>query len=235
MASTFTPQDALDYAKIMVSNMPVDVLFPQIAQDASSSIWTAGPWRWTIGALTPFPLASGVQNFSVPAPPADFLRLDRCYISNSVTMRPVKAVSSIPINALIEQLPDFVAYVPSIASIFFDSLFGPVAASDVWRFYAWYKKQAPVITAANIGTAGLLVMDDDYYWVYREWVLYYAFKYAYDARAGGATVTIGPDGRAQVQYSGQLACARAALEELRQYETVQYAFPEANPTPLKSV
>lgn len=220
----------------MVKDMPLNRIWGDIAQDASNYIWTAAPWRWTIGVLTPITLTAAVQQFTVGTPPTDFLRLEQCYTSDGASLNRVQPVSSLPGSATLTRIPSYVAIsgitnsTPS--QIRFDSLFPPIAAGTTPKFWAWYKKIIPDI-ANNLSLSGALVMDDDYYQIYREWVLYYAYRYADDQRAGGATVTVNAQGDRQLSYSGQLAVARAALEELRREELVLYDFP-LTPSPIKN-
>ena len=219
----------------MVKSMPVETVWASIAQDASNYIWTAVPWRWTIGVLSPITLAAGVQEFTVASAPTDFLRLEQCYASDGTTLRAITPISSLPGSATLTRQPNFVA-ISSItgstpAQIRFDSLYPNLGMNTTHKFWAWYKKIAPIL-AGSLNTPGALVMDDDYYQIYEEWVLYYAYRYSDDQRAGGAQVTVSPEGKRQLAYTGQLAVAKAALEELRSQELVLYKFPET-PSPMK--
>ena len=235
MSATRKPQEALDFAKQLVKSMPFDRVWDQIAQEASNYIWTAAPWRWSVGVISPITLTANTQNFSFVSAPTDFLRLEQCFVSDGTTAREVKPVSSIPGSATLTRPPNFVAVTGITAStpsqISFEALYPAFPAGKTPEFWAWYKKIVPTILDA-LNTPGALVMDDDYYQIYTEWVLYYAYRYADDQRAGGAQVTVTAQGDRQIAYSGQLAVAHAALEELRRSELVLYSFPKI-PSPEK--
>ncbi len=233
MAATLTPQAALDYAKEMIKKQPLERVWALIAQQASNYIWIAAPWRWTIGTLAPITLTSGLQSFNVVTEPTDLVKLERAYIMDGTSVRPVTPVSAIPASAIIIGNPNFVSYTVVNAgtdTITFDSLY-PDPGVKTPQFQAWYKKSAPLL-ASVLNTPGALVMDDDYFQIFAEWALYYAYRYSDDQRAGSATVAVTPTGK-QMQYSGQLGVAQAALEDLRQQETVIWQFPTPNPSPMK--
>lgn len=236
MSATRTPQDALDFSKQLIKSMPFDRVWDQIAQEASNYIWTAAPWRWAVGVISPIPLTAGTQTFNYVTPPTDFLRLEQCFISNGSSAREVKPVSSMPLSATLTRPPNFVS-TSSITSstpsqISFEALYPAIPSGQTHEFWAWYKKIVPSLVG-QLNIPGALVMDDDYYQLYTEWVLYYAYRYADDQRAGGAQVTLNSQGERQIAYSGQLAVAHAALEELRRSELILYSFPQT-PSPEKS-
>lgn len=235
MSATRVAQDALDFSKQLIKSMPFDRVWDQIAQEASNYIWIAAPWRWTMGVITPITLTAASQTFTVASPPSDYLRLEQCFISDGHTAREVKPVSSIPGAATLTRQPNYVATnaisgaTPS--QIIFEALYPVIPVGQTHQFWAWYKKIVPNLIN-NLQTPGALLMDDDYYQLYTEWVLYYAYRYADDQRAGGATVTVTAQGDRQIAYSGQLAVAHAALEELRRSELILYSFPKT-PSPEK--
>lgn len=235
MSANAIPQDALAFAKEMVKSMPLDRVWGQVAQDASNYIWTAAPWRWTIGVLTPIALVANQQDFTIVTPPTDFLKLEQGFISDGSTARAVKPVSALPASSTLIRQPNYVAISSIIDStpsqIRFDSIYPALGNNTDHKFWAWYKKTAPVL-AGTINDPGALVMDDDYFQVFREWVLYYAYRYSDDQRAGGAQVSTNSQGQRQIAYTGQLAVARASLEELRLLELVLYEFPQT-PSPVK--
>lgn len=219
MAATLTPQDALDYAKEWIKSMPFERVWEKVSQDASSMIWTAAPWRWSISTLPNTALTSGVQDYTISVP-GDFLKLERCFVTDTVTTREVKPVSTIPASAILTSYPNYVARIKGTSTLRFDSLFQPLSGQAVTNYLvAWYRVTAPIINNGNLTSAGVLVMDDDWYWVYRACVLYFAYLYADDARAGGARVTV-TEGKRQLDYSGQLGVAMAAIETMRNDETV---------------
>lgn len=234
MAATLPPSNAFQYCKYMIKSMPLEQVQASILQDASSLIWMAAPWRWSVGSNTAVSLTSGQSSFSISLG-ASFLRLEKCLIQSGVTMRPVDIVGALPSAPTETGMPNFVALITSGPTIQFDMVFPPVAVGESWKFQSWYKLQGPVVNNATMGTGGQLIMDDEWFWVYDEAVLYYAYKYGDDQRAGTSSVTLNPDGSvAQIQYNGQLGVVMSAIEKMRRSEILLYdpPFPEKNPKKL---
>jgi len=235
LAATFAPSTASLYASRMVKRMPltdptvgvqIDVL-----QSASSMIWMAAPWRWTIGV---FPItsavAAGASTVSLSGSVTDFLLLEKVNLNNDTQLQELTIVNILPASPTQVQMPNFCAYVASGPLLQFESKM-PTDIDD-YKAYVWYKKQAPVITTSNYATAGTLVMDDDYFWIYEECVLYWAYKFADDPRAGGAQVEMTPNGP-KVTYSGQRAVAEAGISYMRERESLVSMYPKLNPNPLQ--
>lgn len=231
MAATFKPVDAFTYAKFMIKNMPLDTVQLAILQSASNRIWMEAPWRWSIANTTPITLSTGDYRHALTFP-ASFLRFEKCYISDGTTYRPLTIVGSNSITPNLEQFPTTCSADVTNNFVYFDTEFPALASGDSYNFYAWYKKIAPLL-ATTMSTNGALIMDDEWFWVYQEAVLYYAYKYADDQRAGGATGALESSGKIQIQYTGQLGVLQAAIEQMRKSEPMLMAFPETNPNPIK--
>ncbi len=213
--------------------MPLETVQVSILQDASSLIWMAAPWRWTVACSPVFTCTAGQAYCTIGSPLGPpFLRIEKALVQTAVTMRPLTPVNSLPLSPTETGQPNFICFVGGPDRFFFDMTFP--ATTDTWFLQVWYKYQAPIITNGNMSTGGLLVMDDEYFWVYNEAVLYYTYKYGDDQRAGGASVTANAEGTvSQIQYSGQLGVVMAALERMRKSEVLTWAFPEQNPNPIK--
>ncbi len=199
-------------------------------QSASSMIWMAAPWRWTIGV---FPntaaVAAGASTVSLTAQ-SDFLRLEKVNLNNDVQIKELTIVNILPAAPTQVQMPNFCAYKATGPALQFETKM-PTGINN-YKANVWYKRQAPVITADNYTTAGLLEMDDDYWWVYEECVLYWGYKYADDPRAGGAQVEEAANGP-KITYSGQRAVAEAGIQYIREREELVSMFPSLNPNPLQ--
>lgn len=233
MAATFAPNAAFNYALQMIKSMPLDRVETSILQDASSLIWMAAPWRWTIGIAAPVAVSAGANTVTI-AVPSDFLRLERVLVTNGNSARFVKIVGEVQGSTILSDWPKFVAVTGTpggAGALNFDTLFP--SSETGWQVWFWYKKMAPVITSGNQGTGGVLVMDDEWFWVYNETVLYYAYKYADDPRAGTSEAAIS-DGGAGLKYSGQIGRIMTAIEEMRRSEVLMPEYPELYPTPTKS-
>ncbi len=235
MSATLTPQAAVDYAVKMVKNMPFNDVGFDAAQSASNMIWMAAPWRWTIGALTPVTVTAGVSQVNVTKP-SDFVRLDNVWLAatnGNASSRPLTAVASIPNTVAQQQWPNFVTFVDGgTPMVRFDNNVPPLNAGETWKFYGLYKKEAPLL-AALMTTPGALVMDDAWYWVYETAVLYYAYLYADDQRAGTAQVLQAANGSTQVTYTQQLGAVMAAIQTMRLQEPMLDGNNDVYPTPMK--
>lgn len=233
MPQLASPNDALVSAAIMLKNQPVVQLQQSILQDASSMLWLAAPWRWSLDVVTPFVAVGGSQDF-VFTLPADWLRFERGWLQDSSKAQELQPCATQPVSTLPSQ-PVYFSYLRSGSSdlIRLNGVLPPVGSGQTGNasFYAVYKKVAPDLTN-TFNTPGALQMDDSYFWVYRQLVLYFAYLYGDDTRAGSATTVMSPDGKVQVQYSGQLGVAHAAIEFMRITENVSAIYPFLGNQPL---
>lgn len=218
---SYVPSAALELAKRFVRNERLGdaQVWGRIRQAASDMIWAAAPWRWTIAALNAIPLQPGVSSYGVTFP-ADFDYIHEAYISDGKTWESLR-----PVPALI--VPDFsgkpmrVAAVPAQGKI----MVAPVPAVAGWTLFVYYKKVPPVVQG---NVAGELQMPDCWAWVYETVVLYYAYLYADDVRAGGVQVQVTPNGLA-LQFSGQRAAVEAAIALMREREPMPLPVLRASP------
>ncbi len=212
MAATYTPYQAFDYCKIYIKAMPLERVQSKILDYANKALWMAANWRWTVGTLTATTLLSSTQDYTI-TDPADFNYLIHSYIADGVApVRHLEVVSALPAAVTINGNPDFIAHTTNLLRVSPNP--GTLPVSPTRQILSWYKKNPPNITPSNVGTAGVLLMDDAWFWVYSELVLYYAFKYAEDQRAGSANLS----SEGKWQYTGQLAIANAAIEQMKQRE-----------------
>lgn len=219
MASTFTPQQAADYAKRYVKNMPFEQVAIQVCDDVSKYMWMAAPWRWSIGAFPNISLLNSTQDYTASLP-ADFLYLENAYITDQT--------GGVPRILHIEPFlaPGGKQGTPSRLAI----VSGSPGGSGTVRFLpapgagsiptsstviSHYKKQAPTIKASNMNTAGTLVFDDEWFHVYVSGVLYYAYLFGDDQRAGGAQID---PASGKVSFSGQRGVWEANIALMKQRE-----------------
>lgn len=220
MATTKKIYDALTYCKKMVKEMPLEDVFPFIAQDVSDLIWMASPWYWTLGLLPPVALASNTSDYTV-ALPADFLMVQTCWLvstSSKESPREVMPVSIIPASSagIVGQ--------PSLLYVFGEPdddgtlrVFpkpGTISGETI-TLYPVYKKVAPIVNTADV-YLDTLSQEDEWFGVFREGCLWKAFLYADDARAGGVSVA----SNGSIQYSGQRGVFQEALITMTQRERV---------------
>lgn len=217
MASTYTASDAITWVKNWLKNAPIDAVDEVkygIPDDIIKMIWMSAPWRFSVGMLPVVTLASNTQTYSIVLP-SDYLYPISGYLIGG-TEQPLKHLLPVPLVAT--------TYVPTGSpSRFYIS----GAASTTGTLYTYpkpgtlsttpqyimpyYKKTAPLIDATTYSSAGSLILDDEWFWVFREGVLWKSYLWADDPRAGQVEAT--PEGKAQ--YSGQRAIFEAALSEMK--------------------
>jgi hypothetical protein len=182
--------------------------------DANKKIWMADGWRWTIGSVNNFNITTDTQDYVVTIP-ADYLYTWRAYVTDGSTFEPLHVEPSLPTTAVIAT--GYPKQITKLSNGF--RLFprpGNPGVSTV-TVVQMYKKAAPSITSGNASTPGALVMDDEWYHVYFEAVLYHAYKYAFDAHAGSAQYNIQTK---EAICNGQLGILMAAIEDMRKREPV---------------
>lgn len=218
MAATYIPSAAWNSANFMCRNMLLgdksnDVRYA-ILDNAVKHVWTAAPWRWSVGLLDNITLTTATD-YSVVSTPVDFLRLIHCYWTDGNTAQPMEVVDTLPSTPVIAGSPSVATWVAGSPNKI--RIYPPVGSwgSTVTTLVSYYKKIAPTITSSNYSTVGAWVVDDDWYPVIYAFVLYYAYLTCHDQRAGGAEWD---EATQRYKYSGQLATAQAMLEDMRQRE-----------------
>ncbi len=211
MASTLRLNDAFDYAKLLTKNVPLENVQVRILQDALHAMWMAAPWRWTLNTMGAITLVANQQDYAITIP-TDFLYLIECYLTDSTaTTSGLHIEPYLPVAGIVG-MPNKIALIGSSLRLHPK----PPTFSSVPSIITLYKKSCPIINPVTVNVAGTQVFDDEWFWVYTEAVLWKAYQYADDQRAG--TVTYTSDGKYQV--TGQRACFEAALEQMRQREKI---------------
>lgn len=213
-ASTYAPNDALTFAKRFVKGTLVDAstVGPQICDAAARMLWMAAPWSWTVGVLPIATLAADTQTYNV-TDPTDLLRLEWAGWSRANDrMEELAIVSVVPTDTAYNQPPKKIA-ISAITGGNVTLKLWPCPASIEGRIFTLYKKVMTKIVTGNISSA-VLVFPDEFFHVYEEAVLYWAFKFSQDVRAGEAVWK--PDG--SFQFTGQLAVVMALVEAYRKNE-----------------
>lgn len=227
MAATFTPNDAYAEAKIYMRNMPLQDVHYRILTDALQMIWMADAWRWTIGSLTNFNLTTDTQDYPYAGSLSTYLYTWRAYASDGNTIQRLHVDPDLPTTAVIAAgLPTHICKVPGAAT--FRVFPRPGSQGTTYTVIQQFKKIAPIITSGNLGTGGALVMDDEWFHVYFEAVVYWAMKYGFDGRAG--TCQYNPVTKEKV-YTGQLGVVMAGIDNMRQNEAIPVEWdyrPDAN-------
>jgi len=214
MAATYAPADAFYFSKTMIKNMPLDTIQTRLLDDVNKIIWMAAPWRWTLGSLPTTALVSATQDYAI-AIPADYLYTTNLYMTKGDDpSRDLAVVGALPTT------------VGQIGQPGFATITGTPAMNGTLRVYpkpgtlvgtstvyGLYKKTSPVITVQNSYTAGTLVMDDEWFWVYTAGVLWLSYLYADDSRAGSGNAE-----KRAAQVSGQKAIFEEGLLQMKERE-----------------
>jgi hypothetical protein len=224
MSSTRRPIEAFDYAKEYIKKMPLEEVQIPILDDINKMLWMAAPWRWTMGVCEPVTVTSSTADFALVSPPADFLYVSRAYIWDGETAFELTPEPALPSGIDTKGVPNKIAYVSGATPKFrIHPVFGSINSSKTYKLLVWYKKTSPDITKLNMNTVGTAVVDDEWFHVYREGVLWRAYQYGDDQRAGNVTVA----NNGQIQYSGQRAVFEAAVENMRKAEPMLTQFMRA--------
>ena len=95
MAQTYAPNQALNFCKSLIKNMPLDQIQSPLLQLSSDMLWLAAPWSWTLGLVTPFVVAGNAQDYAFTLP-TDFLRFERGWIQDTDKQQDLQPVTEAP-------------------------------------------------------------------------------------------------------------------------------------------
>lgn len=239
MASTRTPAQALTYVKKMLKDMPLETVDAELLDEINKIMWMAAPWRWTIACLPAIEIDAGpppVTDYAVEDPPTDFMYIVKAYMTNGEKIRDLKPASILPASGGgISGQPTQICVLPATEDDPLTLRIYPPMSSikdgETWELVVYYKRNAPQLKKANLNTAGILEIPDEYFWVFSEGTLYKSYFYGDDARSGSATVT----SQGQIQYTEQLGIFQAALTQMRQFEPLLLEFDKATPETKRSI
>ncbi len=219
MAALLNPRQAFDFCKRNIKNMPLEEIRPRLLDDVNKMIWMAAPWRWTVGTLTNISLVTNQQDYTL-APPNDFLYLlSSQIVDGSNIPQHLEIVPSLPSDVVMKGAPQFISYQGSNTfriSPNPGTLSTATVTPPTKKIVSWYKKTSPSITSKNATDAGVLVMDDEWFWVYTAGVLYVSYLYGDDQRAGSCNVDL----KGNVQFTGQRAVFEAGIATMKQREPI---------------
>lgn len=230
MAATRVPAEALELARQFLKQMPVERVIEAL-DSVHKRIWMAAPWRWTVGVCQPVSLTAEESDFSLVSPPADFLYILKAYVWDGESMTELTPEPALPSGTTQKGNPNKIAYVPGGTPKFrIHPVFGSLNAAKTYRLLVWYKKTAPVLTGEDLYTAGSLVMDDEWFNVFEEGVLWKCYQFGDDPRAGNVAMQQG-----QAQYSGQRAVFEDSLNFMRSVEPMLTQFMRESSPEMKKV
>lgn len=216
MASTYAPIDAFSQSKVFIKLMPLEAVQSFILDNALKMMWMAAPWRWTLGNFPVVTLAPSKTEYTI-VDPADLLYIqpDSVYISDGAddVGRDVEVVSHI--NFEVKRVSAATSQVchPAANTVRISPKPGATVTSGT-QLIGLYKKTCPVITSESAYTPGIQVFDDEWFWVYVSAVLYQAYLFADDGRAGNVQFSDG----GRPTYSGQRGVFEANVQLMRETE-----------------
>jgi len=221
MAATKQPADAFVYIKSYLKQMPLEDIGPELLDEINKIMWMAAPWRWTLGSLPATTVTSSTQDYTIVTP-SDFLFLYDGYIADGD-----KVYRNLKIEPVLASDVKVVGNVSLISRVSGDSYrtfpkSGTLPSSPLQQMILRYKKIAPVITNQTQYTAGFLTFDDEWFHVFTAGVLWKAYQWGDDGRAGG--VTLGSNG--QAQYTGQLGNFKDGLRIMAEREKLPLVQPD---------
>lgn len=226
MAGTIPPVQALDYAKVFIKKMPLEQVFLKLTNRVAYMMWMYSPWRWTLGSTPQFTLVAGQQNYAI-AYPADWLYAVNAAITNGqLNENDLRIIPTIETTSNLIGNPTSIAYMGNAGEGAGLVRIQPVPAqlpvSPPQIINGLYKKTMTRFTARTIYT-GVMPFPDDWYWVFEEGILWAAYLYADDKRAGDATMD---PKNGKVNYSGQRAVFEAAMASMRTREPLLLTDPQ---------
>lgn len=222
MAATEKAIDSVIWATRFIKNMPLYQVQLEVVNDAAKYFWKAAPWRWTLGDLPTVTLANTTQDYAVTLP-ADFE-----YAEDAALGFTDKVHKSIDIVPFLPNDSDHYGQ-PAMLSITGETVTGSYRFSPVPNGYGagtlpsltgTYKKKYTKLDETSLFTAGSLIFPDIYIDCFRACLLYYAYVYGDDQRAGNVQVSGG-----NATYTGQRAVMENAINMVRENE----------PLPLETV
>jgi hypothetical protein len=231
MAATERPIDSLLWAQQYIKNMPLYRLQVEVLNDAARYFWRAAPWRWTLGSLPTTVLVNNTQDYTVTLP-SDFLYgVDANLIFADKLTKELEIVPFLPLESAKTGQPSQLAI--SGAGVNGNYRFSPVpsgyAPGTLPTLTGTYKKEFNTLDETTIYTPGSLIFPDEYIDVFRNIVLYYAYRYADDQRAGNIQFSNG-----QMTANGQRGEMESMIEEIRQREPLPFIDVKTSQDPKRT-
>jgi hypothetical protein len=213
----FTADEALDYAKQFVKKTRIDAteVKARLLDDAHKMLFMAHPWSWTLGAAGVVTFAASTQDYVTAA--ADFLRIQWAGRTDNDRMIDLGIAPQLPAHTAYVGPPKKIAHVSTAGANITVRYWPTPTTTD--KSLIIYKKTATEITAANSGNPDVTDFPNEFQPLYQELVLYKAWQFWRDPRAGDAQIVKGGG----VAYTGQLGVVRALIEEYRSGEPILYS------------
>jgi len=222
MASTHAPSEALLYAKEFIKNGRVDdadVAY-QILDEVNKEIWYRAPWSWTVAQGTTQTIVVGTTDYSLNTP-SSYEYIYRAHLVSAGGMnKPLKIESILPSDSIKTGETLSISYTEGSPGTFRVYPKPPTAITSGTQSIVWfYKKTAPEITSSNYTNAGVHLLPDRWWHVYKAGVLAKALAYADDDRS--LQIKVNPKDKT-VELGGWYGYFHYLLNEMAFKEPMQY-------------
>jgi len=211
MAASEYPIDSILWAQQYIKNMPLYRVQQEVVNDAAKYFWRAAPWAWTLGDLPTQIISNNVGDYVVTLP-ADF----EYALSVELTLadklpKGLEVVSYLHAYDTRQGQPTQISVTGEGVAGLYRLEPTPIGYTGTLPTISGiYKKAFTKLTETTIYTSGALIFPDMYIDVFRACVLYYAYLYADDQRAGNTQFSNG-----QMTYTGQRATMESMIEDLK--------------------
>lgn len=210
---TYTGQNAIDLIKKHIKGMPLDGMEAILVDQVNSLIWTAYPWKWTLADLTPIDLEDGVQDYSLTNNDV-FKLITANIVRTDLTPKEYRELS------IVESIGVEVAWKGGLESIRRLALMkgnkirlqmaADISSPVTLQIQGEYQQTPTKITALTTA----LPIPDHHFAVFTEGLLWRAYKYADDPRAGSIQIVKGGN----PVYTGQMGIFFALLQGMMEVE-----------------
>ncbi len=199
---TYSVQDAVQFARAYVKNIPIADVQLLAADMANSEIWKSYSWRWSMSELTAIPLVDATQDYAPVAPITDYFRLVRARIVRTDST-PNQVLD--PLTVVNKLEPSYQVVSPhAITLVSYEGhldkfrLDRPtqITTPNTWELRGEYQRQP-----LKLGTtSATFPFPDQYVRVGVSGLVWAFYDLVGDARAGTAQ----SNGRGGVAYTGML-------------------------------
>lgn len=222
--------DAITFVTANVRGIPLADIDETFADIINTKIWRAFPWSWTLAALTSIALVEDQQDYSMTVgDAAAIMRLTKTWITKTDS-DPDQVCDIMPWKWLAPNLAQDVGW-PNFSYIHHERRSNKLrleakvslATSETLFIDGEYQTNPTKITDPTTA----IVHPDRYFDVIVSGIMWLAFKFANDKRAGSSVVVNG-----QVQYTGQLGEFHDSLISMAEAESYGIQFNNHPEEPL---
>jgi hypothetical protein len=211
MANDAKVSDAYAVAQAMAHGVPMTGVDMTLCNMVNSAIWKAYPWRAALTVLaSPVTLTDGNQDFATGV--TNIYRMTQFWLTRTDTTPDQVRNISVAKNLAADLVPvsaysiRSAAVQPGLTNKFRLEAAVRIASGEVWTIGGEYQPHPTALADVN----DPFWFSDEHVEVFAHGLAYWAYKLADDKRAGDAIKI----GNGRVQYTGQLAQFRDAIEQM---------------------